>query len=211
MFRTAKRQPTDRPTTDGRRRGRGPALKLGLGALALVGIGSSLTAAAWTDDANFKADATSASVSLYAYKFGSTGCTSAPTTGATTGCWIDAESAAPVSIPSSAFVGLLPTNTKTYTAYIYNAGTSNLVLTTTTSDKDGIFVGSSPATVTPGTTYDITSGANLAAGAPLPAGHLASVVLTVAPGALWGSDAAHQTEYAGKSGKVTVTFTGTAA
>jgi hypothetical protein len=192
----------------GNRVRRSTVVKLALGALALAGIGAGMTSAAWTDDANFLANANSASVSLYAYKLGDTGCTTAPTTGGTTGCWIDATSAAPVSIPASAFAGLLPTNTKVYTAYLYNAGTANLALTTAVASKTGIFAdGTSPATITVGTYHDVTANADLTATAVLPSLHLASVAVTIAPGANW---ATMQSTYAGKPGTATLTFQGTA-
>jgi len=192
----------------GRRLPRATVVKLALAALALVGVGAGVTSAAWTDDANFAASASSASVSLYAYRIGETGCTTAPTTGGTTGCWIDAAPATPITIPAATFAGLLPTNTKTYTAYVYNAGSSNLALTTAVSSKTGIFSdGTSPATITVGTYHDITANADLTATAVLPSLHLASVVVTIAPGANW---ATMQSTYAGKSGTATLTFQGTA-
>jgi hypothetical protein len=201
-------QRVDRPSdpATGRRRKRRTVVKLGLAALALVGIGAGVTAAAWTDDAFFSAGASSASVKLQGAL--------ANCDVVANGCaWSEADSAAPVTLPAAFLQGLVPApdNTtavpKTQTVWLKNAGSSALTVAVTCTKSGTLFAGTTPLvpTLDSGLASTTCSGASNGTLA-LAAGAVKSVVVTVTIPAAWPQS------YAGQTGSsLTLDFSGTAS
>jgi predicted ribosomally synthesized peptide with SipW-like signal peptide len=178
-----------------KRKKRGAIVKFSLAGVALVGIGAAATSAAWTDDAWFKgtANAETKSTDLQASLDGTN--------------WFAANTVADgvaVDIPTTAFEGLLPAESRTVTLYVKNFGTKKLGVTATVA---------TPVTVadqlfsTGGATATLASASfDLPVDDPSTTGVDESVktdVLTVA--APDWTDAT----FSGATGTLTVRFTGT--
>ncbi|MBD7917293.1 hypothetical protein H9657_03240 [Cellulomonas sp. Sa3CUA2] len=178
--------PTPAPEQTEKRRRGGAFLRFGLAGVAVLGIGAAATSAAWTDEAWFAGSASAVTVELQGSLDGTT--------------WIDADTSASgvaVQIPAATFAGLNQGANKTFTLHLRNNGTVPLTLgaaavavdsTATTS----IFAGDAPATAT----VTAPAATSLAAGA------VTTATLTVATPATWPAT------YQGRTGTLTVTFTG---
>ncbi len=158
------------------------ALKLGLAGIAVVGIGAAVTTAAWTDNVWFKAEASASSYNLQA----------ALDNSGTPGTWSEAGSAAAaVVIPSTVFDELLPGDTVATDVWVRNNSSTKTVLV----------VG---APVKTGNLFDNASATAVADKTTLDAGETTKVKITVTTPTDWAQS------YAGATGSLTVTVTGTA-
>jgi|GEM_PF-1116570 len=202
---TAARAARPAATTSWLRGRRSGVLKLGLGGLALLGIGAAATSAAWTDPAYFVASAGSASVGLQGSLNG-TSWSDANTSSTSTTVTADLA----ISIPAATFSGLVPNPdntsqvTKSVTLYLKNTGSSAITVTTACTASGDLFAGSTPLIVTFDSTA--TTATNCAKTLTFAAGSTTAqtTVLKVTVPAAWPSS------YANKAGSLIVTFTGTA-
>jgi hypothetical protein len=174
---------------DERKRKRGAVIKFSLAGAALLGIAAAATSAAWTDQAWFKIDATSATVDLDA---SIDGVNWAPADGAGT--------AVTVTIPASSFGNINQSFNKTLTLHLRNSGSVPLTLTQADANGagagltdlvGGIFAAGDPAVVT--VSLDATT---LAPNAET----LVKVNLTTSP--TWPAT------YQGQTGAITIGFDG---
>ena len=176
--------PTTAPADD-RRKKRAAVARFVLAGVAVLGIGAAATSAAWTDDAWFKAEASTPTIQLQ----GSNDVMPRD--------WDDADTEpGAITIPSTAFANLEPGVARTYTVHLQNTSTVPLTVAAPTVTTAGdIFSGTKPAVVSA-----ITAPGTLTA-----SGGVAPVTVTVTPPATWNGDTAYQ----GKTGSVTLRFTGT--
>lgn len=168
-------------TTDQRRK-RPVVIKLALAAVAVLGVGAAFTSAAWTDNAWFTANASSATVALQGRVVGDT-------------TWQDADTeGAAVTIDAAELDGLLPGETRSVQVELQNTGSVPLsVGAPAITAEDGVFAGTAPATVT--TDWN--------AGVIAPGASSAAVTVTVVTPEEWPAD------YQGQTGTVTLVFQGT--
>lgn len=209
---------TDTPREE-RRRKRGTVLKLALGGLALVGIGTGLTAAAWSDDANFKASTSSAKVALKAWNANVAGCAATPPTTLDTSnsCWLDADdSTGAVTITDPGFVltNLVPTasdRTISTTLYLANAGSTSVNVSATCVGTGSLF--DNPVSASVGTGHPLTVSLSASKTAcsswtsTVASNTQSSVVLNVVVPGYWYTS----NTYKNGSGSLPVVFTGTAS
>jgi predicted ribosomally synthesized peptide with SipW-like signal peptide len=188
-----------------RRRRIANAVKIALAGGALLGMGAAATSAAWTDQANFSATAASATVGLQGSLNGTT--------------WFDANTASTstgvaadlaISVPAATFTGLVPNPnntsqvTRSVTLYLRSTGSAPTAVSTACTPSGDLFTGAAPLIVT----FDAaaTTATSCTRTFTFAAGDTAaqSTVLKVTVPAAWPQT------YAGKSGSLVVTFTGTA-
>lgn len=171
----------------GERRRRGAALlRFGLAGVAVLGIGAAATSAAWTDQAWFAGSATAVTVELQGSDGGTT--------------WLDADTTGAgiaVQIPAATFSGLNQGADKTYTLHLKNNGSVPLTLgtatvTTDSSTATSIFAGATPAVVTATAPVETV----------LAPSATTTATLRLTTPATW------PTSYQGKTGTLTVSFTG---
>lgn len=168
------------------RRRRGALVRFGLAGIAVLGVGAAVTSAAWTDDAWFAGSASAAEVELQGSIDGAT--------------WYDADTngaGIAVAIPEKEFAGLNQGANETVTLHLKNDGNTPLTLgsgtvTTDSGDPTSIFAGAKPATA------QITG----APASELAAGATTTATLRITTPADWPAD------YQGKTGELTVQFTG---
>lgn len=118
--------------TSGRRR---KIAKFALAGIAVLGIGASLTSAAWSDSVFFGGTAEGASFELQGLD-------------PSTGTWHDADSSGTrIQLPSSAFDNIAPDSTSTYKVQVKNAGSVDITLGTPKATTSGGLFGSGGAYV----------------------------------------------------------------
>ncbi|MFV0635043.1 hypothetical protein [Demequina sp.] len=166
--------------------------KFSLAGIAVLGIGAAATAAAWTDDVWFTAEAEAATFDLQGSVDGST--------------WLDVgvdpvpddpDDDVAIVIPATEFAGIGPDYSHTTTLYLKNAGTSDITLAgPNASDTGAIFEGTDGATV-------VVSPA--LTGTVLTPDEQVTFNVTVETSADW------PLSYQGTTGTITVQVTGTAS
>ncbi|MDM8086430.1 hypothetical protein QUV83_16785 [Cellulomonas cellasea] len=169
-----------------KRRRRGALVRFGLAGVAVLGVGAAVTSAAWTDDAWFAGSASAAEVELQGSIDGST--------------WYDADtngSGIAVAIPEQELAGLNQGADETVTLHLKNDGNTPLTLgsgtvTTDSGDPTSVFAGAKPA----------TAQISAAPASELAAGATTTATLRITTPADWPAD------YQGKTGELTVQFTG---
>jgi hypothetical protein len=159
-------------------------VRLALAGVALAGIGAAATSAAWNDSAFFKATTTTATVDLRASADGTT-YTAADT------------STAAVDL-SAGLTNLVPGSTVTKTLYLWNAGSSKLVLAW--GNKPASVIGATCDSVTYGTLPSTALPGDSAGGAA------SKTTVTVTYTVLSTAD---QTTCANKSASLSVSVVGT--
>ena len=173
-------------TSPERRKRRRTAVRLGIAGLALLGIGAAATSAAWTDDAWFNASAGSATIELQGSLDGQT--------------WSDADNAAAqITIPASTFADLGQGDSKTVDIQIKNDSTVAVDVAEAVDATGAIFESSQAPLNDPATVSTNFTAGSLAAGAT------ETITVTVTTPNSWSDD------YQGKTGAITLTYTGTQA
>lgn len=193
------------PRDGARRRRIANVVKIALASGALLGMGAAATSAAWTDQANFAATASSSTVGLQGSLNGTTWF-DANTASTSTGVTADLA----ISVPAATFAGLVPNPnntsqvTKSVTLYLRSTGSAATVVTTACTPGGDLFSGATPLIVT----FDAaaTTATSCAKTLTFAAGDTTAqtTALKVTVPAAWPQT------YAGKSGSLVVTFTGTA-
>lgn len=144
---------------------------ISLASVAVLGFGAAITTAAWTDNVWFTAEADTASIQLY-------GAVSDTQPALDIANWEDADTEpTAVTIPVASFAGLLPSETRAVSIWLWNDSTGDLSvslpsldltgdplfdpLVTTPSTPASIGVFTDAAATTPYTTTTIAAGDTL--------------------------------------------------
>jgi hypothetical protein len=181
------------PATTGRRPWKVARFVLAGG--VLLGVGAGLTSAAWTDDAVFKADASTPTIQLQGGN------------GQVPSVWMNADPAnadgkgTAVTIPASVFASLAPGVTATTHVGLKNASTVPLIVPVPTPTWSGDFAAGSCA-LGAVTTVTVNGGSTAVT---LPATVATTdVLISVTPPTSWNGSSTCQN----KTGTLTLTFTG---